>query len=737
MKPLRYHLLFALWLACFSYASAQRSFGGQPFEDEDLIVQTRCLHAGAIELPAFNVDSVLLEDSLYGGIHGAMHFAHKIGVNINPENSGETFYTADGTKVWRVRIHSQGAYSLNVIFDTFRIPKGAKLFLYNPERTEILGSFTHQNHQESGEFPIAPVSGDELIIEYQEPSDADFAGELQIYEVNHDYRGLRIGGKFQYLDMPCLPHLSCNEELEKLGRSVCLLILNGDTYCTGTFINNARQDGRPYILTAAHCLYNNPDLGSRSVVFMNYESPRCMSDIQASEEFSLSDCQTRALSNEVDFALLELKEMPAADYRPYFAGWSINSDMHGQAPFTCIHHPYGEAKRYAIERDSIDKKSWINETEGILRNNHWHVSRWEEGHTWIGSSGSALFNKDGLLVGSLTGGDSGGSNGCSNYSMGDYFSRLDRAWDQYSSPDKQLKHWLDPDNSGIQQLEAFDPWEEQQLQRLRHIAPEDKIQAFNIDNFGYLFGNNQKNINAFAELFDINGPQLIYGVYLMPHLGTYSASAPIQVKILSARQPDKILAEKNLHPQYTEYKNAHFQQSDKKIFKDKENYLRFDSAVYVDEDFLLAVYIDKAVNQDFAMYGAKTSENHAYYFKNKWQSMEKLDVFAQKASMWVEPLIALADSSMKPAPALPDEEPAWQRLHYYLDQENRFLQLSYPDTWETASSLDIYDTQGKLLHNILINKNIESFYLTGSLASGLYILQLNFPHRSLRFKIIL
>ena len=220
MKPLRYHLLFALWLACFSYASAQRSFGGQPFEDEDLIVQTRCLHAGAIELPAFNVDSVLLEDSLYGGIHGAMHFAHKIGVNINPENSGETFYTADGTKVWRVRIHSQGAYSLNVIFDTFRIPKGAKLFLYNPERTEILGSFTHQNHQESGEFPIAPVSGDELIIEYQEPSDADFAGELQIYEVNHDYRGLRIGGKFQYLDMPCLPHLSCNEELEKLGRSV-------------------------------------------------------------------------------------------------------------------------------------------------------------------------------------------------------------------------------------------------------------------------------------------------------------------------------------------------------------------------------------------------------------------------------------------------------------------------------------------------------------------------------------
>lgn len=734
MNAIRYCLLGLLLGLSFFHAAAQRSFGGQPFDDEDLVMQTRCLHAGPIELPAFDVDSVLRDDSLYGGIHGAMRFAHKIGVNINPENSGETFYTADDTKVWRVRIHSQGALSLNVIFDTFRIPEGAKLFLYNPERTEILGSFTHQNHQESGEFPVAPISGDELIIEYQEPADAAFSGELQIYEVNHDYRGLRIAGKFQYLDMPCLPHLSCDEELQQWGRSVCLLILNGNTYCTGTFINNARQDGKPYILTAAHCLNNNPALGSRTVVFMNYESPRCMSDIQASEEFSLSGCETRALSNEVDFALLELDELPAADYRPYFAGWSIDMARSQQAPFTCIHHPYGEAKRYAIEEDTIVKSSWINEIEGILNHNHWSISRWETGHTWIGSSGSALFDNEGYLIGTLTGGDSGGSNGCSDYVMGDYFARLDRAWDQFDSPDKQLKYWLDPDDSGIQQMEAYDPWQEQALQRISHIGKEDVIQTFKKDDFGYIFGHNQQQIKAFAELFEVDNAQQIYGVYLMPQVGAYAASSPVTIRILPKNQPERILAEKVLHPQYTEYRYSHFQQSEKKIFKNKENYVRFNSAIYIDEDFYVAVYLNPTQTaQPFALYGALTKENHAYYFQDKWRGVNETNYLSKNASMWIEPLIAMADSSTNIQP----ETGNWLEVQYCFDRETRQIFFARPEDWMEDFQLLLYDTQGKIIDKIFVAKELSCIQLDEQLASGMYIIRLVSPSRALRFKIIL
>jgi V8-like Glu-specific endopeptidase len=127
----------------------------------------------------------------------------------------------------------------------------------------------------------------------------------------------RAGTRFNQLDLPCLPDVSCNPVLEKIAGSVCLLIINGTTYCTGVLVNNTTNDGKPYLLTASHCLQNNNSLGSRVVAFFNYLSPRCEKQIRGSEEFSLSGSTVKALSNEVDFALLELNEEPPADFRPY------------------------------------------------------------------------------------------------------------------------------------------------------------------------------------------------------------------------------------------------------------------------------------------------------------------------------------------------------------------------------------------------------------------------------------
>ncbi len=712
---------------------AQRSFGGRPFDEDIPAVRTRCLHPSAIELPTFNVDSVLLVDSLYDNVHGALHFAHKIPVNINPENSGETFYTEDGTKVWRVRIHSQDAYSLNVIFDTFRIPEGAKLFLYDPERRHVLGSFTCENHQESGEFPIAPVPGEELVIEYQEPADAAFAGELQIYEVNHDYRGLRVGTKFQYLDMPCLPHLSCNENLEQLGRSVCLLILNGDTYCTGTFINNVREDGKPYILTAAHCLNNNAALGNRTVVFLNYDNPRCMAEIRPSEEFSLSGCQTRALSNEVDFALLELSELPKADYRPYFAGWDILEKSANNQPFTCIHHPYGEPKRYATEENVLTSSSWIGRGDGINSNNHWNVYRWEIGHTWVGSSGSPLFDKNMHIVGTLTGGDSGGSTGCSSYTNGDYFAKLSKAWHSFDAPEKQLKHWLDPDNSGVKTLNGYDPYKSENIQRICHIQGNDTLSPMQVENFGYLFGSNQEGIGRFAEKFELSDAALIYGVYLMPFTGKFQDTAPVNIRVISESNPSETLAEAILNPYYTDYKRSQFQSIHKNVFGQKENYVRFNEPVLLKENFFITVDINATSRQSaFAFYGAKTSTNHAYYFDNGWHPITQSTWFPQATSLWIEPLLASAKGFSHENPIKEDLP-----FRYHFDSGTRTLFLHFQEDQPEEISFYLYNTQGHLISNKVANNNLQTIRFENDLPEGLYVIHLRFQNRSIAFKLIL
>lgn len=726
------HIALIVCLLLFPINSmAQRSFGGMPLGEETSLVRTRCLNASPIVLPAFDVDSVMRLDSLYGNPHGPLHFAHKIPVNINLDNSGETFYTEDGTKVWRVHIHSPKAYSLNVVFDTFRIPPGAKLFLYDPDRKNVLGAFTHLNHQEGDEFPVAPLPGDELIIEYQEPAEAEFPGELQIYHVNHDYRGLRAAAKFQYLDIPCLPQVSCNESIETIARSVCLLILDGDTYCTGTFVNNSRQDGRPYILTAAHCLKDNPALGRRTVVFLNYQTPRCMSDIQPSEEFSLNGCQTRAYAKDIDFALLELENMPAADYRPYLAGWDISKNIADNHPFTSIHHPYGEPMRYAIEEDPIAEASWISDQEGIAPHNHWNVARWELGHTWIGSSGSALFDKNMRLVGTLTGGDSGGATGCDDYYYGDYYVKLFKAWDSHNEADKQLKHWLDPDNSGLSAIDGMDPWESKEVHRIGNIQESDEIEAMNIEGLGYLFGNNHQKINEFAERFEQKGKSLVYGVYLMPYVAQYQSSAPVTVKIVREAEPNVVLTEATLRPYYWEYKNSRFQQIYKKTLGEKENYVRFAEPVVVDGNYFVVIDIDLAhLEGDFAMFGAKTAHNTAYYFDKKWQAINASSWFSQAASMWIEPVISLNDSSLFRPEKTKTPLVALQR-------STRVLQLEYPEGWTSDILIELYDTQGRLIYKSLKNKELESINLPSFLPEGVYITRVKHLNENFCFKLIL
>ena len=52
----------------------------------------------------------------------------------------------------------------------------------------VLGAFTNYNHKPHGGFSTAPVIGDAIILEYNEPAFPEFSGEISIDIVAHDYR---------------------------------------------------------------------------------------------------------------------------------------------------------------------------------------------------------------------------------------------------------------------------------------------------------------------------------------------------------------------------------------------------------------------------------------------------------------------------------------------------------------------------------------------------------------------
>lgn len=165
MVAMKNIISFLLIVVFFSVSSlsAQISHGGRPLA---LNAFKGSSSEYFIDMPFFDPEEELRVDSLKQPEFRSFRFAYKFVDQFHRGNSGVNFMLDDGTKVWRLGIRSQGAYSINVLFSEYELPEGAQLFLYNTDQSYILGSFNHLNNSEAGLLPVAPVPGDELIIEY-------------------------------------------------------------------------------------------------------------------------------------------------------------------------------------------------------------------------------------------------------------------------------------------------------------------------------------------------------------------------------------------------------------------------------------------------------------------------------------------------------------------------------------------------------------------------------------------
>lgn len=455
-----FYLSIGICLFCHLPGKAQISHGGQPLpfsllksSEDDLFV----------ELPAFDLTEQLRIDSLEStDFQNGYHFAYKFMTDYTPANSGIHFTLPDGTKVWRLGIRSLGAFSLNFLFSTYRLPKGSRLFLYNREQSDVRGAFNHLNNSELNLLPVAPIEGDEIIIEYQEPANAAFPGELVIGEVNHAYRDFQLSSpQPDRSDFGCMPVVACFQDTTKryddIERSVVLLIVNGNVGCTGTLVNNTANDGKPYILTASHCLndqftISNPDyvaMANSIICYFNYNSPQCKPVEPGHTSQTLASAYSRAVNEPTDMALIEMLDLPPADYNAYYAGWNVQDA--GLPPYTCIHHPMGSPKRINVAEEDIELQTYPFHLL-FDQKVHWRINRWTIGCTAGGSSGSPLFDASHHVLGGLTGGKSE----CA-HPVNDYFFAIHPCWSEPADSSQQLKCWLDPINSGKLLCEGLEP----------------------------------------------------------------------------------------------------------------------------------------------------------------------------------------------------------------------------------------------------------------------------------------
>lgn len=362
----------------------------------------------------------------------------------------------DGSWSWRTRVYSAGAQTLNLHFSKFDLPEGASLWLYDPSGAVIAGPYIHANELGDQQLWTSVINGETTIVELRVPAAVKDQVRLQLAEVNHGYRGFANdkAGTGSYKDSgSCEIDVACPAGQPYLAqaRALARITINGTGLCSGQLINNVRQDNTPFFLTANHCGINSGNAGS-VVFYWNYQNSSCGGNGIEPGYQTQSGGVWVAGDATSDFTLIKAAQMPSSSFNLFLSGWNASSNVPQSGGV--VHHPKGDVTKVAVyssAASSLDNQGLCTGQLPITGTctstryvNVWRVS-YSQGITEPGSSGSALYDQNQLIVGQL----SGGSTSCSaGKNATDIYGRLNSAWTSKSASNAQLKANLDPDNTG-------------------------------------------------------------------------------------------------------------------------------------------------------------------------------------------------------------------------------------------------------------------------------------------------
>jgi len=379
-------------------------------------------------------------------------------------NSGTwTDLPEENASLWRLTVKSEGATAIGFGYASFYMPEGARLFLYNKDKSKIIGAYTSLNNADNYYFTNEKVSGDEITLELLVPNDKRSAVLLQITELDYFYRPSE-DYSIKSSDA-CEVNVNCPEganwQDEKKGICKLDIRVGSNWYnCTGSLVNNTSQNCTPYVLLADHCHYDGgyPTTADYNAwkFYFHYEATLC-SGTTPTGTFVKTGCTLKAHdtygSNNIgsDFCLVQINSAITQDV--YYNGWDRNNVTSSSG--VGIHHPSADIMKISTYTTALS--SVYVGASGSHWRVYWAATVTNQGVTEQGSSGSPLFNAAGKIVGTLTSGASCCTvNGCgtgTGPTEADYYGKVYYHWDLNGTTSaKRLKDWLDPTSTGVTSL---------------------------------------------------------------------------------------------------------------------------------------------------------------------------------------------------------------------------------------------------------------------------------------------
>jgi hypothetical protein len=475
-----------------------------------------------IEMPIINIQKIIAEDhveDLNKSTPYRVGVPHNVNYNFN--NSGTWSILPNGDRFWRINISSKNALHLSVNFNSFYLPEGATLHLYNNDKTDLQGAYTIKNNNLAEMLGSWFVKGDNIWIEYFEPKEVFNQGRFNINKIFHGYRLAnkhQIDSDLAYLkinesgscnhDVNCSVGVDFNSKKDNLKHSVAFINLGG-FICTGALVNNTSNNKTPYFLTANHCLGStNPAVYAMR---FNWISPNNLScgtnsnSVQGPTNQIMNGSVLRSRSASSDFMLLQLNSSVNPTWDIEYAGWDRTDN--NPTYEVGIHHPSGDIMK--VCRDNSGATKAVSGTTDV-----WLIggvsagtgNGWEIGVTEGGSSGSPLFNQNGHIIGQLFGGQAA-CIGINDNNEFDIYGRFATSWTGNSTNSTRLSNWLDPTNTGVTTLESLD-----NVAAINDLELEENILIYPNPTIGNLIidlGNLSGNFNY--KVINLLGQELIFG----------------------------------------------------------------------------------------------------------------------------------------------------------------------------------------------------------------------------------
>lgn len=353
-----------------------------------------------------------------------------------------------GDLEWTKELQVPGASSVSFAAEAY-LPEGVRLIA----GSKLVSREYDRNSVSDGNIYGIPATGDTLVIRLVAPAEklSQVRFRLTKLYAAPTYTESKAVGDTSLRNLYC----AIDNINPKAARSTVQVLVSksvGQSSCTGTLVANARGNFAHNIITAAHCGEDVAYDASKVTVLWNRETncaegnvnansipgPSSTGYINITTVTSVKDPGNAALQDG-DTWLFGSVTAPPNGANPYWSGLNVaghaadyTAPFEGLGPVFAISHPLALTKTLARSTNPVKNGDFcVGDYECVSS----YVVTWNDGRTDNGSSGGALFDQDGLMIGNLA--------ACTSNNLTCFYPKLSTAWTGDGTEGAGLRPYLD------------------------------------------------------------------------------------------------------------------------------------------------------------------------------------------------------------------------------------------------------------------------------------------------------